>query len=429
MSLVRDLPRTPRALVSGGLLILVAVMPFHAFLSVWLGSLTGHQALIQGWKEVLILVLVGITTGYLARHPEARARLKTPLVALIAAYLVVALIVSAVMKPGLTPFIFGLKTNFEGLLLFVIALIMAGARTASKAASLTIILGVVVATVAVALSFFLPPTFLSHFGYGPSTIEPFRLIGPREFGIRTPGTLGGPNQLGAFLIIPLCLLASRALGQWRLMYVPAFVALLGGIFVSYSRSAWIGAVVGLLIVFVLGLSRRRAIIVAAASVVIGTGLIYALSQTAPGGNLGYYLFHARAGAAVQDDSTAQHAAALTDAAATIRQAPLGLGLGSAGPASFHSDMARIPESSYLQVALETGLIGLVLFIAIIVTVGLKLRAVRRNEVALGVLGALAGLSMVALFLHGWADSTTNIMFWILAGAVCAVPKEEPVHAS
>lgn len=417
-----------QAVINGSLLVLVAVMPFHAFLSVWLGSIIGHQAQIQSWKEVLIIVLAGLTGWYLACHAEARTKLRTPVVAFIAAYLVVSLLVSAVAEPGLTPFVYGLKTNFEGFLLFVIALSVGNGRITSKAVSLTINLGVVVAIIAVTLSVFLPPTFLSQFGYGPATIEPFRLIGPQEFGIRTPGTLGGPNQLGAFLIIPLCLLAARALKRWRWTYLLASLALLSGIYVSYSRSAWIGTIVGLLIVSLIGLSKRRALLVAGSAAAVMLALVTAVSLTGTDGNLGYYLFHARSGAAVQDDSTAQHALAITDAGATIRSAPLGLGLGSAGPASFQGHNARIPESSYLQIALETGLAGLALFLAIVVSAGLMLRRAAQNEAALGILGALAGLSVVALFLHGWADSTTNIVFWILAGAVCAQPKAEHVNA-
>ena len=47
--------RTARQLeqvIQLGLLVLVALMPFHAFLTTWLGSGLGHRSLLQGWKEL-----------------------------------------------------------------------------------------------------------------------------------------------------------------------------------------------------------------------------------------------------------------------------------------------------------------------------------------------------------------------------------------
>src|ERR1039458_6416289 len=38
-------------------IIILALMPFHAFLTVWTGSLIGHYTALRLWKEVLLLII------------------------------------------------------------------------------------------------------------------------------------------------------------------------------------------------------------------------------------------------------------------------------------------------------------------------------------------------------------------------------------
>src|SRR5215510_9004576 len=81
-------------LIQLGLLALVALMPFHAFLSVWLGHLTGHQTIIQAWKEVLLLILSILGLILLIREPKIRHRLRTWPAVFAGAFALVALIVT-----------------------------------------------------------------------------------------------------------------------------------------------------------------------------------------------------------------------------------------------------------------------------------------------------------------------------------------------
>ena len=417
------------ASIRAGLLVLVAVMPFHAFLSVWGGHLFGHQGIIQAWKDILALALVASTGWYVVRNRYAAAALRQPVAYLILAFAVVAGLVTVFTWPGLSAVAYGVKTDIEFLALFMVAYVVGSTALTARLVRVIVMTGIVVAVIAALLSFALPPDFLARFGYGPDTILPFRLIGPAAYGIRTPATLGGPNQLGAYLIIPFCLgVAVITMRRWL---APIIAILTLGIYVSFSRSAWIGAAIGAWIAALAALSRRVALGITALSVLVAFMATLALFNWS-GSQARYYLFHARPGAAVSDDSTAQHLAAVQDAGVRLAAHPFGMGLGSAGPASFQTTRPVISEDYYLQIALETGVLGLVLFAGIIGAVGWKLYQARTHSVARGLLGALIGLSVANLFLHVWADSTTALVFWIAEGTFLGsvrIPLKERRHAA
>src|SRR6266567_9262046 len=119
------LVQSRQRLIQLGLLIIVAVMPFHAFLSVWLGGLTHHEAVIQSWKEVLLAVLTMVATVWLWRDPAARQRLHQPVFYLVAASIGLGLLVTAIARPSFATAIFGFKTDDEFLLAFILAALVA----------------------------------------------------------------------------------------------------------------------------------------------------------------------------------------------------------------------------------------------------------------------------------------------------------------
>ncbi len=403
--------------VQAGLIAIVLLMPFHAFLSVWAGSIFGHQALIQSWKEALAVTLVALSLAMILKNPQLIQRFRTPLFYAVGAFIVVALTVTLIARPNLTAAIFGIKTDIEFLALFCVAFLIANKNLLTHLTRVILVTGVAVAGIGMLLSYALPPDFLKSFGYGPDTILPYRLIGPQAFGIRTPSTLGGPNQFGAFLILPLCLSVAMMIKRWRWWQVPLTLTLIGGIAASYSRSAWLGAAIGVLVILLALIKSKRALLATViALVVLGTTGAFLSFNTIKNSDLSFYVLHESTVAEFSSNSTAQHGTALSAALASVAKHPWGLGLGSAGPASFHGGVADIPENYYLQLALETGIAGLLAFLCIIVILGWQLLKDRRQSViALALFGTLVGLSIENLFLHGWADSSTAFVFWILAG--------------
>ena len=414
-----------RGFTRKGLILIVALMPFHAFLSVWLGHVLGHQAAFQAWKEAVTVLLTAATAYALWRHPSGRATLRRPLPMAVAAFAGLALIVTALSRPGATAALTGAKIDLEFLLLFVIAYLAASDRLTRTLTKVVIRSSVVAATAAVILGTILPPDFLDAFGYGAATILSHAYIGTQSI-IRTPGTFGGPNQLGAFMILPFCLILAASLKRWRWHYLPMLAVVGGACWLSYSRSAWIGLVAAGGVTLVTSTSWRKS-----AAIIGGLSVFGAIV-----GALAVSIFNLRdnlLNLVVHGDfatgSTGQHAAALEQGLKLAGAHPWGMGLGTAGPATLTNVNSVVPENYYLQIAIETGWLGLALFAVINALVAGKLwRARHESAIATAMLGALVGLAVANLFLHVWADSSIAFVFWILAGSLIG-ERIHHVHAN
>jgi O-antigen ligase len=417
-------PRSKKYLeqsVGWGLIGLLAIMPFHAFLSVWMGSLWGHQELWQSWKEAVIVLLAAAVTILVAYEPE---RLKRggkilPISALI--FALIAAIVTIFQTQTITSIIFGLKTDFEFIVVFFIALWGSNPKLYIKIPNIILWTSGIVATFGILHATILPYDILTHFGYSTSTIEPYQLVGSLSDTIRTPSTLGGPNQLGSFLILPLCLAIALWFKKPRWSLVLASLLYTCALWFTYSRSAWIGAAAGVIMTVGAMVRTKSQIKLYALSIILLVIMSLAGLLAASNSNAAFNYIVMHSGAGIENNnSTTQHASALTDGISIAFSKPLGSGLGAAGPASFHAINGFIPENYYLQIAIETGFLGLIAFLTFLSATAIRLWGIRyRSIIAPALLGALAGISIVNIFLHGWADSSTAIIYWIAAGTLLA----------
>lgn len=106
----------------------------------------------------------------------------------------------------------------------------------------------------------------------------------------------------------------------------------------------------------------------------------------------------------------------------IAENPAGSGPGTAGLASIRNDERTIlNENYYFQTGQETGILGLLLFLAIllIVTARLYAHAKARDPVAAALLAALAGLMITNFMAHIWANEAVAYTWWGLAGLTVA----------
>ena len=105
----------------------------------------------------------------------------------------------------------------------------------------------------------------------------------------------------------------------------------------------------------------------------------------------------------------------------ISDHPLGAGLGtSAGVGQRFSDTAFITENYYLQMGIEIGVIGMIMFILLTITVikYLNRAAKRVPDLPLGAMRlAMIGMAVGAVLLHTWTDFAVSWTAWGLAGAV------------
>lgn len=407
----------PLRIVRWGALLLTGLMPLHAFLSVWAGHLFGHQALWQAWKEVVLAAMAAAAAIALARQPALLTKLRHPLIYVLAAYTAVSLAVTLLARPPLTAAVFGIKTDLEFLLAFTLALLASDRRFAGRLARVLLISSGIVIAFGLTQAYVLPADFLTAFGYGPSTVAPYQTLDPALNSVRIISTLGGPNQLGSFLILPLTLVLWKLLRQpkwWHLVYLAAGLAVLWH---TYSRSAWLGVLAAFAFTFLAALpANRRLPVLLALTIAAAVGLngLVGLSGSS---KLQYYLFHQSITDTGIKGSTDLHSESFRAGIKEAAQHPWGEGLGAAGPASFRGGQPFIPESYYLQVAIESGLLGLGLFLAAQVLLVARLANQGRGGLGPPLVGALIGIGVINLFLHGWADSSTALAFWTCAGAV------------
>jgi len=250
------------------------------------------------------------------------------------------------------------------------------------------------------------PHFPTSWGWGNFTVVEAQ---------RSVSLLAGPNQLGSFLIPGLLFSLQQAFHTKRLERA---LWLLGsgiiglGIVASLSRAAWLGAAAAL-IYFVTARSWKyfSPLVVTAILIVLlaaGIGLLQ-LSQQPRWRDV---ILHG--------SSQTEHQISLTNAMHMVserRNDPVvflfGSGAGTAGPLSLKTGTATIPESWYLQLWLENGLVSLLAWLVFFASL-IRL-SMRRNNVALA--ATLIGLSVTALFLHTFAD---NPGVAVLVAILCAI---------
>lgn len=279
----------------------------------------------------------------------------------------------------------------------------------------------------------LPYDFLKHFGYSSSTIFPYETINHNIHHLRVASMLRGANPLGAYLVIPITALAVLLLKRRGKRFDGLIfgAGLLLALVFSFSRSAWIGLLVSLLIAgwlsFKSAKARRLATWALVAIAVVGTLMAVSLRHNSLFENTFLHTDHSTK---IITNSNDQHAAAFKSGVEDIYHDPLGSGVGTAGPESFYNKKgARIAENYYLQVGQETGLIGMALFLAIIIVVGRLLWLKRTDPLALTLFASLIAISIINLLSHAWTDDTLAYIWWGLAGAVLAPSLAKNKHKS
>lgn len=410
--------------------LIIILVPFHAFLTVWLSSLAGHYTALRLWKEFLLVPLV-LGCLYLLIRDRALAGkfLNVRLLWLIGAYLALLLIcgIAAAAAHDVTEkaMWYGLLVDSRFLVFFLAVLIIAGRDGWLKAnwQKILFIPAIIVAAFAILQYLVLPYDFLKHFGYNQSTIFPYETINHDINRIRVASTLRGANPLGTYLVVPISALAvfifkDKRQRRDKLMFG---FGLLMALAFSFSRSAWLGAGLSLLIVAGLTLKSARAktffwrglagLVVLAAIMSIGLRNNLDFQDT---------ILHTDSKSTAAVSSNEGHSSAFKSAVEDIWHQPLGGGTGTAGPQSVYNNRpARIAENYYLQIGQEAGVIGMALFIAICIAVGKLLYERRADPLALALFASLIGLSLVNLLSHAWSDDTLAYLWWGLAGIALA----------
>lgn len=410
----------------------LVLIPFHAFLTVLAGSLTGQYEFIRLWKEVVLLALFPAAVILIWKTPGLWQRLKASwLFWAMAAYVLlhISLGLVALLKGQVNYYamVFAWVINLRLFLVFIIALALAARSSWLRDHWHKLLLWPAAVVVAFGMLqlFALPVDFLQRFGYDASTIMPYETVDQKLDYIRIQATLRGANPLGAYLVLVLAaltvLLLRNAREKRQLTGVTFYSACLIVLMATYSRSAYIGALLAVLVAVWLVLTsrvaRQRLAIGLAVFAMMAGGAALILRDNDHFENT---FFHTNEHSTSPMSSNEARASALQSGLRDVVSEPFGRGPGTAGPASQHNlRPARIAENYYLQIGQETGWIGLGLFVAINLLVARELWRRRAGTLARVLLASLAGIAFINLLQHAWTDDTLALLWWGLAGIALA----------
>jgi putative inorganic carbon (HCO3(-)) transporter len=301
----------------------------------------------------------------------------------------------------------------------------------------------------------------------------YAIVGGRLF--RAAGTFGQPNPFGGYINLSLPLGLSLLIGRFadlrsRAPLHPRTLALLAGcallglaLILSWSRGAWLGAAMAVSVVvlawgvaLLVGARRneqlrhagKRLLLLLLIVAIIGWTLALAgaadllpASITARLGSIGeqFGVFDVRTVKLTDENYAAVERMAHWQAALAMIQARpwLGYGIGNY-PAAYPQynlpgwkDPLGHAHNYYLNVAAETGLVGLAAYLLLLLVAfaGAWMVAVRATSglargVAIGVLGVLAAQATHNVFDNLWVHSMA-VQVALLLGLVYAVGREVP----
>lgn len=417
--------------------IIIFLLPFSGFFTIWLSSLIGYELLIRAWAETAILLIsIVLLLSRKINVNDIRKLLKDKLALFIILYVGFVCLYSLiffVLNSKLTRAnVIGLVIDTRYFIFFIVTYLLFSKKISSRPHEKIMIKsisipGLVVGSVALLQAYLLPKDILKYFGFNPPKFNPVLTIDGNDAFVRVRSLLRGPNELGAYLITPIItsikILKDSVRKKTSLIILSICIFAL---ILSYSRSAWIGLTFAVLIYFsrdVLNIVRSlfnstkgKLLVVLISLSLMLSGAVFINSNV-----FKILILHDDANNQIEGSTTVR-INVFDDVLKDTLDHPFGDGPGTSGPASVYGDYSRIPDNYYVQIAQQYGFIGLALFSGIIYYFIKKL-LVLKNSWAKVVLCIFIGVSISNLFLHNWADSTLSMMFWGLSGWVIALSKQ------
>lgn len=388
---------------SVGVVALAAVLPFNDVAAQILGPGTVEAIAVGAVKDVLLLAITG------AAIFRTRAE-SLPYPASLRTWLILVLgigAVAGVMTGDALQALYGWRNDFEPLLLLAVVPLVVGATNARTVLTTIVVAGEAASVIALAthqkgLSWLLR----MHLDLPPgATALPTSYFSAGSIIPRAFSPYVGPNELGLACVLVLAVILyrrdwSRSRRSW--LAVLPVVAL----FVTASRSAWLG--LGVLIVFevVRQLRAKQLVAVRVAAVALSVGMLaLALALLISSG----------------DPSIGGHQASLSRSFTLLLAHPLGFGTGTVGPRATRFAASGVSTESFLLlIALEAGVLALVCYVGVMVAAGLTLVRARvvphadGDRLMLGVAVILASLPS-QLALPVLQDGAVSWLLWIIVG--------------
>lgn len=408
-------------------IMLLVYMPFHIFISQSASLVTGGLDAWKVGKDILLVLGLALTVG-LVFWTGVYKKNKGFLIffGLASAYGLLHLLVWAgnrhINSEGaLLGTAYNSRLPGYALLGWGATILYPGKISVNRVAKLIILISTVVCVLGI-LQYLLPKDILTHVGYSIERgVKPNFFIDDKPDLPRIMSTLRDPNSLGAYLILPITLLslAWAKRPKQRMLISGLLLLHFWALFLTFSRSAWLGAVLSLATAF--GLVYRSSlksfvkkywpwIGIAIASLAV---FVYAMRDQYVVQNV---VFHSDENTQMTDSNNL-HVKYAVDGIKGIASEPEGHGPGTAGLVSIHTKTEVVlTENYFIQIGYEIGVVGLALLLGIISYLLAQLWKIK-TTLASAQIASFFGISLCALLLLTWSNEAVAATWWLLAGVV------------
>lgn len=412
-----------------GIVVILFGMAIHAPLIVVGERLFPDGAfVIKAWKELLMVLLSVLALILLVRQRKLKPFLAEWPIRLGLAYVALHVLLAVIIPTELLPKVAGLMIDLRFVAFFMLCYAAAilygpllpkiGLRAVAAGAAVVLGFGLLQITL-------LPDDALRGIGYAQDTIRPFTTIDSNTDYVRINSTLRGPNPLGAITVVYVALAVAYLAYRRRWDNRAAMAGLVAAasiavMFASYSRSAYLAAVVAIGALIMMALRKYVTPLRLGVAGVVGVILIVGLFQLRSTDWFSNVVLHEDPESTVVSKSNDEHIASLIEGTERKLDQPFGAGVGSTGSAVVYGEASSGPtiENIYLFIAHESGWLGLGLFLALYGLIMKRLFDQRRvSWVAAGLFASGIGLALIGMLLPVWTDDTVALIWWGLAGGI------------
>lgn len=338
--------------------ILLLLSPFHALISTFLLHKLGLsdfgliKIIIQAWKEIIIIILLTITSLLLI----TKAIKWHKLITITIAFSLLAIITTLFFIPETNLFsaiIWGIRTEilwlYLGLAIFLLAPLWSNKD--HQQLSKHLIIGLVISLTFAFILQIGGHELLVHLGFR-NDWSTFYLDQAPAFCQKESGTefcrwqagFAGPNRFAAYLLALIPFLFLKRL--WFVLTLTIIASL-----ATLSQSALIAIFFGASIYLIIKFQLWKYLITKIITIITLLGI-----------TLLAILFLYSGPPAGLDISSQEHIIKFKQGIMQFIENPLGAGLSATGPAAFKLGATSVPENWFLQVLINQGLIGLLLYL-------------------------------------------------------------------
>ncbi len=416
---------------------LLAYMPLHIFISTVIGANIGGLEFLKVFKDILALFGFCLILGISVKRAWFKEWIQNKLVVAVLAYALLTVLLAAFKRTDQDAEVLGVVYNLR-LPLFLLygwllSLHLPVAELRKTTLKIVLGSGLMVSLFGVIQYLFLPNDALTHLGFTTANgVFPAFFIDNKTDLERVMSTLRDPNSLGSYLIIIIALVMARLVSvkrQLRSYWIGYGLAAGLCLLLTFSRSALLGLGFAL-VVGVIAVGQKLGLQKYAKKVgyglvvlcIIGMGGFIAARNTYFVSNV---IFHADA-ATVEEDPNELRVRFVRESLQDITGDPLGKGPGTAGLASIKNNVqgTKLTENYYLQIAVEVGIVGLILFIVILALITRNLWIQRVDLYPVALMASFAGLAVTNLLVHIWSNEAVAYTWWGLAGLMMNI-KQRP----